>query len=64
MLLAVDFDEDFVDVESVALALVPKALALLAGQALLSFQAAGINCSELDAPEADRFSGYSDASFG
>jgi len=44
--------EDFVDVESVAVALV------------LSFQAAGINCSELDAPEADRFSGYSDTPFG
>ena len=64
MLLAIDFDEDLVDVERVAVASVPP------------FQSACINGSELDTepapsaqrvlwvPEAYRFSGYSDASFG
>ena len=52
MLLAIDPDEDFIDVESVTVATV------------LSLQSAGINSTELDAPEANRFSGYSDASFG
>ena len=31
---------------------------------MLSFQSAGINGTELDAPEANCFSGYSDASLG
>ena len=51
MLLAVDLDEDFIDVESVAVA------------SVLSFQSACINGSEFDAPEADRFSADSDAAF-
>jgi hypothetical protein len=51
MLLTVDFDKDFIDVESIAEAPV------------LSFQPAGINGTELDAPETDRFSRHSDASF-
>jgi hypothetical protein len=42
--------EDFIDVEGIAIAPV------------LSLQPAGINGSELNAPQADRFSGYSDAS--
>ena len=44
--------EDFVDVESVAVA------------SVLAFQSACINRSELDAPEADRFSGYGNAWLG
>ena len=44
--------EDFIDVEGIAEAAVPP------------FQSACINGSELDTPEAYRFSGYSDASFG
>ena len=52
MLLPVDFDEDFIDVESVALT------------SVLSLQSAGINGPELYAPEANCFSGYSDASLG
>jgi hypothetical protein len=52
MLLTIDLHEHFVDVESVAIASVPP------------FQSACINGSELDTPEAYRFSGYSDASFG
>ena len=51
MLLAADFDEDFIDVERVAIA------------SVLSLQATGINRSELDAPEADRFAADDDASF-
>ena len=51
MLFAVDFDEDFTDVERVAEALV------------FSLQTAGINCTEFDTPQTDRFSGYSDAPF-
>jgi hypothetical protein len=44
--------EDFIDVEGVAVA------------SVLAFQPSGINGSELDAPQADRFSGYSDTSLG
>jgi len=44
--------EDFIDEECIAEATV------------LSFQSAGINCTEFDAPEPDRFAGDSDASFG
>ena len=41
MLFAIDLDEDFIDVERVAIAPV------------LSFQTTGIDRFELDAPEAD-----------
>jgi hypothetical protein len=41
MLLAIDLDEDFIDVEGIAAAL------------MLSFQTAGIDGSELDTPESD-----------
>ena len=41
MLLAIDLDEDFVDVESVTVA------------SMLSFQSSGVKSAELDAPEAD-----------
>jgi hypothetical protein len=51
MLLAVYLHEDFLDVERVA------------AVAVRSLQPAGIYGSELDAPQADRFSGYSDAFF-
>ena len=50
MLLAVDFDEYFVDVEGVAIT------------SVISFQAAGIDSTELDTPKADRLSGYGNAS--
>ena len=50
MLFAVDLHEDFIDVEDIATAPV------------LSLQAAGINGSELDTPEANRFSADGDAS--
>ncbi len=50
MLLAIDFDEHFINEESVALPLV------------LSLQSACINGTEFYAPETDRFSGYCDAS--
>ena len=43
--------EDFIDVEGVAVA------------SVLSFQAASVNRTELDAPEADRFSTDGNASF-
>jgi len=43
--------EDLVDVESITIATV------------LPLQSAGINGSKFDAPQADRFTGYSDASF-
>lgn len=43
MLLAVDFDEYFVDVEGVAISTV------------LALQPSRVDGSELDAPEADRF---------
>jgi hypothetical protein len=51
MLLTVDLHEDFVNVEGVAIAPV------------LWFQSTGINGSELDAPQADRFSADCNASF-
>ena len=43
--------EDFIEIECVTKA------------TMLSLQSAGIKCSEFDAPEADRFSADSDASF-
>ena len=49
-MLAVDLHEDFVDVEGVAVA------------TMFTLQSAGINGAEFDTPEADRFSGNSDAS--
>ena len=51
MLLAVYLHEDFVNVEGVAVA------------SVLAFQSTGIDCSKLDAPEADRFPSDDDASF-
>ena len=45
ILLTVDFDEDFVDEERVAVSSVP------------SLRATGINCAELDAPESYGLSG-------
>jgi hypothetical protein len=51
MLLTLDLDEDFIDVERVATAL------------MLSFQPTSINSSEFDTPETDCFSADDDASF-
>ena len=42
MLLAIDPDEYLIDIEGIAIALV------------LSFQSAGVNGTEFDAPETDR----------
>ena len=50
MLLAVDSDEDFVDVKDIAVA------------SMLSFQAASIDCSKFDAPQTDGFTADVDAS--
>ena len=52
MLLAVDFDEDLVDVEGITVAPV------------LSLQSSTVYSTELDAPQADRFSRDSDTPFG
>jgi hypothetical protein len=46
MLLVIDLYEDFIDVESVAIAPV------------LSLQSTCVNGTELDAPEPDRLAGY------
>jgi hypothetical protein len=51
MLFAVDLDENFVDVESIAKARV------------LAFQSSSIQSTKLDAPQPDRFSADGDASF-
>ena len=51
MLLAVDPQKDFINVEGIAIAPV------------LSFQSPGINSYALDAPKANRFAAYSDNSF-
>jgi len=51
MLLAVDFHENFIDEEGIAIAPV------------LSLQSAGINSTKLDAPEANPFTANSDPSF-
>ena len=48
MLLAVDLDEDFINVKGVAIS------------AMLALQSAGVDGPELDAPEADRFPGDDD----
>jgi hypothetical protein len=52
MLLAVDFDEYFIDVEGVT------------KSSVLSLQSAGINGTEVYTPEADCFSADDDASLG
>jgi len=51
MLFALDLDEDFIDVEGIAL------------PSVLPLQAAGINCSKLDAPKANCFAADRDTSF-
>ena len=51
MLLTIDLDEDFVNVEGVAVA------------SVLSLQAAGINGTKFDTPKADRFAADSNTSF-
>jgi hypothetical protein len=51
MLLAINFDEHFVDVESVAIA------------SVFSLQAAGINGAKLDAPQTNCFTASCDPSF-
>ena len=51
MLLAVDLHEYFVDEEGIAVA------------AVFSLQSSSIQSAEFDAPETDRFSADSDASF-
>ena len=51
MLLAIDFDEDFIDVEGIAIA------------SVFSFQSAHIDRAKLDAPETDGFAGYSGTAF-
>jgi len=52
MLLAIDPDKDFINVESVAVA------------SVLSPQSPTVDRTELDTPETNRFSADSDASFG
>ena len=51
MLLAVDLDENLINVEGVAVA------------SVLTFQSACINGAELDAPEADRLPRDDDSAF-
>ena len=51
MLLAVDFDEYFIDEEGVAITSVPTP------------QSPGIQCAEFDAPEPDGFTADDDTSF-
>jgi hypothetical protein len=52
VLLAIDSDEYFIDLKGIAIAPV------------LLLQSAGINGTEFDAPQANRFSADGDASFG
>jgi hypothetical protein len=52
VLFAVDLDDDFIDVERVAVA------------SAFSFQSTGIYGTKLDTPETNRFSPDSDSSFG
>ena len=52
MLLAIDLHKDFIDEEGIAIA------------SMLSLQSFGVEGTELDAPEADRFAADGDASFG
>jgi len=51
MLLTIDLYKDFIDEEGIAVA------------SMLSLQAAGINGSEFDGPEADRFAANGDTAF-
>jgi hypothetical protein len=51
MLLAVDFDEDLIDVESIAIA------------PMLPLQSSAVESAELDTPETDCFSADGDTSF-
>ena len=51
MLLTVDFDKDFIDVEGIAIA------------TMLLLQSPGVNSTELDTPESNRFAADRDASF-
>ena len=51
MLLAVDFHENFIDEEGIAITPV------------FALQSPGINSTKLDAPEANRFTADSDPSF-
>ena len=51
VLLAIDFHKDFIDEESIAVA------------SVFSLQSACVNGTKFDTPQADCFSGYSDASF-
>ena len=50
MLLAIYFDEDFINIEGVAIT------------SVLSLQSSSVNGTELDAPETDRFPGDDDSS--
>ena len=50
MLLAIDFDEDFVDVQSIAIA------------SVFSLQPSCVQSSEFDTPKADRLAANGDAS--
>jgi hypothetical protein len=50
VLLVVDFDEDFVEVKGITIT------------SEFLFRSAGVNSTEFDAPEADRFAADSDAS--
>ena len=52
MLLAVDRNENIIDVERVAVA------------SVFSFQSTGVYDTKLDTPETNRFSADGDASFG
>ena len=52
MLLTVDLNEDFIDIERVAVAFV------------FSFQSTGVYETKLDTPETNRLSADSDSSFG
>ena len=52
MLLTVDFDEDFIDVESVTVS------------SVFSFQSTSINSAKFDTPKTDCFTADSDSSFG
>jgi hypothetical protein len=52
VLLAIDFDEDLIDIKGIAVA------------SVLAFQSSSIDSSEFDAPELDRLSSDGDASFG
>ena len=52
MLLAVDFDEDFIDEEGITIT------------SVLSFQSSNVYSPKLDTPETNRLSADSDSSFG